>query len=192
LARALLIPSPVTSHTRLAAAEILAQASSGRPPSFGPRFAVLEGPDSGRVLPLCEGDTVGRSGAAQVALRDPAASRRHARIERDGSDLAIVDLGSKNGVELNGRRVASRATLRDGDRLRVGATLLEAAGFARRAAPGDARGEQRAPRGAALLHRVLGPRVGAGVTEHGGASLQLRAGAALLLLAGAALVAAAL
>lgn len=182
----------MTANTRLAAAEILAQAARGEHPAFGPRLAVIAGPDRGRVFPLCHGDTLGRAPSAAVALRDPAASRRHVRIERDRGGLAIVDLGSKNGVELNGRRVSSRAPLRDGDQIRVGATLLEAAGVA----PSPSRAD--APRsigadapGAGLSLPRSGSRAAQEVSRSG-AARQLRAGAALLLLAGAALAAAVL
>lgn len=129
--------------TRLVAAQLFKQAMRGQPPSAGPRLLIVAGPDAGRTLPVSEGDTLGRGSAAQVPLRDPAASRSHARVERRDGQLAIVDLGSKNGIELNGRRVRSRATLREGDRLRVGATLLEAAGLGDLTAPASIRGHER-------------------------------------------------
>ena len=41
-------------------------------------------------------------------LRDPNVSRRHAELRRAASgDWTIVDLGSTNGIKVNGRRVAS-------------------------------------------------------------------------------------
>jgi hypothetical protein len=115
--------------TRAIAAQLLGQAAHGKVPQSGPRFLVVAGPDAGRSLPVTEGDTLGRGASAQVALHDPAASRNHLRIERREGQLAIVDLGSKNGVELNGRRVRAHAPLHDGDRVRVGETVLEAAGL---------------------------------------------------------------
>lgn len=182
----------MTANTRLAAAEILAQAARGEPPAFGPRLAVIEGPDRGRVFPLAHGDTLGRAPSAAVALRDPAASRRHVRIEQERDGLTIVDLGSKNGIELNGRRVSTRAPLRDGDRVRVGATLLEAAGVAPSPSPADApRGSRVVAADAGTAPPSAGSRTAQGVTSSG-AARQLRAGAALLLLAGAALAAAVL
>jgi pSer/pThr/pTyr-binding forkhead associated (FHA) protein len=155
--------------TRAIAAQLLGQAAHGQVPQSGPRFLVVAGPDAGRSLPVTEGDTVGRGASAEVALHDPAASRNHLRIERREGQLAIVDLGSKNGVELNGRRVRDDAPLRDGDRVRVGETVLEAAGLLVQARPEP--GGAAAARGAAD-HRVR----------------RLRAGAALLLAAGVALV----
>ena len=47
-------------------------------------------------------------------------SRRHAELRQEG-ERWIVDLGSTNGVEVNGKHV-DRARLRDGDRITIGAT----------------------------------------------------------------------
>lgn len=69
--------------------------------------------------------TIGRSSENELALeRDEYASSRHARIEplRDG--LWIVDLGSTNGTYVNGRPVAGRDRLSEGDLVRVGETEL--------------------------------------------------------------------
>lgn len=51
---------------------------------------------------------------ADLRLEDPNVSRQHAAIERVGSAFFIVDLGSTNGIFVNGQRVARRA-LADGD-----------------------------------------------------------------------------
>jgi predicted component of type VI protein secretion system len=51
---------------------------------------------------------------ADLRLEDPNVSRQHAAIERVGSAWFIVDLGSTNGIFVNGQRVARRA-LADGD-----------------------------------------------------------------------------
>ncbi|MCW5838223.1 MAG: FHA domain-containing protein, partial [Labilithrix sp.] len=58
---------------------------------------------------------IGRSKTqADLRLDDPNVSRQHAVIERVGAAFYIVDLGSTNGVEVAGERVARRA-LADGD-----------------------------------------------------------------------------
>ena len=56
-------------------------------------------------------------------LSDPNASRRHAEVRRDGTAFWIVDLGSTNGLEVNGKRT-QRAKLSDGDRVTIGTTEL--------------------------------------------------------------------
>ena len=70
--------------------------------------------------------TIGRAASAEVCLsEDGQVSRVHAVLERAGGLWTIVDDGlSRNGTFLNGRRLAHRARLRDGDRIRVGETAL--------------------------------------------------------------------
>ena len=54
---------------------------------------------------------------------DPATSRRHTFIIRDGGRLRIEDAGSSNGTFVNGERV-QEAELQLGDVVRVGTTRL--------------------------------------------------------------------
>jgi len=71
-----------------------------------------------------EGDLViGRSTESDIAVRDVLLSRHHCRIERDGRQWVIVDLGSKNGTRIGGN-VVSRQTLQEGDVVRMGKTTL--------------------------------------------------------------------
>ncbi len=64
---------------------------------------------------------LGRSREADVRVADVNVSRRHAEVRQEGAGYWIVDLGSTNGLEVNGKRV-DRARLRDGDRITLGAT----------------------------------------------------------------------
>jgi hypothetical protein len=64
---------------------------------------------------------LGRSRGADVRVGDVNASRRHAELRQENSSYWIVDLGSTNGVEVNGKRV-DRARLSDGDRITIGTT----------------------------------------------------------------------
>jgi pSer/pThr/pTyr-binding forkhead associated (FHA) protein len=66
---------------------------------------------------------LGRSREADVRVADVNVSRRHAELRQEGAGYWIVDLGSTNGVELNGKRV-ERARLRDDDRILLGATEI--------------------------------------------------------------------
>jgi pSer/pThr/pTyr-binding forkhead associated (FHA) protein len=67
--------------------------------------------------------TIGRSRECEVMLADPNISRQHAELRRDGSRWVIADLGSTNGIKVNGRRV-DRAQLEPGDRITLGLTEL--------------------------------------------------------------------
>jgi FHA domain-containing protein len=65
--------------------------------------------------------TLGRSRDCDIQLSDANVSRRHAELRQEGAAYWIVDLGSTNGIEVNGKRV-KRAKLRDGDKVRLGST----------------------------------------------------------------------
>lgn len=84
----------------------------------------LTGPDAGRVHVLGERVVLGRAREADLRLRDRAASRRHARLRREGSRSLLEDLGSANGLRVSGCRVRGEVELRDGDVLELGRTLL--------------------------------------------------------------------
>ncbi len=66
---------------------------------------------------------IGRSRECDLTVTDGNASRRHAEIVQEGDAFVLVDLGSTNGTELNGRRI-TRQELSDGDRITIGATDL--------------------------------------------------------------------
>jgi DNA-binding winged helix-turn-helix (wHTH) protein len=67
---------------------------------------------------------VGRELPTDVWLDSGSVSRRHARITVEGSTVWLEDLGSKNGTTVNGKRIASRVKLDDGDEVRFGAVLM--------------------------------------------------------------------
>jgi Protein of unknown function (DUF3662)/FHA domain len=66
---------------------------------------------------------LGRSRDADVRIEDPNISRRHAEIVQEGSAYWLVDLGSTNGTEVDGRRV-QRARLDDGSSFTLGETTV--------------------------------------------------------------------
>jgi hypothetical protein len=76
----------------------------------------------GREVPITvDRAVIGRSRECDVRVADSNVSRRHAELRREDSAYWIVDLGSTNGTELNGKRV-ERAKLSDGDRITLGST----------------------------------------------------------------------
>src|SRR5689334_1676073 len=82
--------------------------------ALGDRRYVLEGPRA----------TIGRSKEAECVLSDPNVSRRHAELRRaQNGDWTIADLGSTNGIKVNGRRVSS-SRLSPGDEVTVGTTTF--------------------------------------------------------------------
>ena len=66
---------------------------------------------------------LGRSREADIVIQDPNVSRRHAELRREDGGWQIVDLGSTNGIKVNGRRVNNQP-LRQGDQITIGVTDL--------------------------------------------------------------------
>ena len=95
--------------------------ASARAP-IGRRQALLVSEGRRNVL---SGDRVviGRSRDCDVVVSDPNVSRRHAELRRDENGWHAVDLGSTNGVKVNGKRI-DQVPLRDGDRITIGVTDL--------------------------------------------------------------------
>ena len=58
-----------------------------------------------------------------ILLEDPAVSKSHAMIFAHPHGLSVADLMSTNGIKVNGQTV-NDASLKPGDRLRIGKTLL--------------------------------------------------------------------
>ena len=86
--------------------------------------AVLQGPDSGRRVPLSAGNqTIGRAAGCDLRLSDNLVSRRHVRVFLAPGSAEILDLGSANGLILNDQPV-TRGAWTTGDRLRLGNTVL--------------------------------------------------------------------
>jgi DNA-binding winged helix-turn-helix (wHTH) protein len=78
-----------------------------------------------RSLPLSEGTTIlGRAEEAGIRFDLPGVSRRHARIDVEGERVTVEDLGSRNGTFLRGERIIARASLADGDEMRLGPVTL--------------------------------------------------------------------
>lgn len=78
--------------------------------------------------PLTEpGFTLGRGTDADVRINDPGISRLHARVSVHGHgerpQVSIEDMGSTNGITVDGRRVQS-APLREGSRIELGNTRM--------------------------------------------------------------------
>jgi hypothetical protein len=73
------------------------------------------------------GLVVGRGGDADVRINDPSVSRRHVKIrvgtQGDPTAMDIVDLGSTNGLILNGRRI-QQASVGEGSRIEIGNTRM--------------------------------------------------------------------
>jgi hypothetical protein len=63
---------------------------------------------------------IGRSSACHLSVDDASVSRRHAVIHVGPMDVTIEDLGSRNGVRVNGKRIEGAQSLKHLDRLAIG------------------------------------------------------------------------
>ncbi|TWF77885.1 S-DNA-T family DNA segregation ATPase FtsK/SpoIIIE [Pseudonocardia hierapolitana] len=129
----------------------------GRGPQLAPvRFApplvlrVVSGAAAGTELPLVPGQAVvmGRAASCQLVLDDPDVSRKHAQLVVGPNRVTLADLGSRNGVLLDGRAVAGAADV-DGKVIQIGGSRLVVEALRDRAAV-----VRRGDSGEVLLNRT--------------------------------------
>ena len=70
------------------------------------------------------GAVMGRSRDCDVVLDDPNVSRQHAEVRPSGGGWIVNDLGSTNGIKVNGRRVQGPQSLRPGDVIELGTSRV--------------------------------------------------------------------
>jgi pSer/pThr/pTyr-binding forkhead associated (FHA) protein len=88
-------------------------------------LVIVEGGVEGSEYELAkERCVVGRGPGVDLALDDAAMSRQHASVERTAGGHRVRDLGSTNGVRVNGARVEV-ADLKHGDRVELGEHVLQ-------------------------------------------------------------------
>ncbi len=109
--------------------------------SSGFQLRVECGPDAGASIsvdPGLDAILVGTSSVCQLRLTDPEVSRRHLRLEGEGTRLRVTDLNSTNGTRLEGVAVQD-AWAEAGQCLTLGATTIRVAVSQDAAAPAPAR-----------------------------------------------------
>jgi hypothetical protein len=86
-----------------------------------PAAALLVGPDepSPQEYRLAAVNYLGRSDDSHLQIARPGVSRRHAVIMAAAGGFVVQDLGSQNGVFVNGERISEHA-LKDGDQIVIG------------------------------------------------------------------------
>jgi len=125
-------------RTKLGSAPASSREAAGPGPADAlpgrPRLTIATGGNAPQGSPAARGEDVtyflskpvtiiGRAEQADLTLTDPGVSRRHAEVRVDGDDVQIADLGSTNGIRLNGGLVP-QTRLVDGDRVELGSTTL--------------------------------------------------------------------
>ena len=77
-----------------------------------------------RLLVPPAGGTIGRSRDCEIVLEDTGISRRHAELRPGPDGWSVEDLGSTNGVLVNGRQIHGAQSLESGDRVELGSTEI--------------------------------------------------------------------
>ena len=88
---------------------------------------VISGANEGDYYPLGQRtNVIGRDQAVPIQIVDEHVSRKHMQIrfERADERYYAVDMKSKHGVFINGRRISEEAALNDGDKILIGETTL--------------------------------------------------------------------
>jgi hypothetical protein len=70
------------------------------------------------------GAVLGRSRDCDVVLDDPNVSRHHAEVRPSGGSWIVNDLGSTNGIKINGRRIRGPESLKAGDVIELGTSSV--------------------------------------------------------------------
>lgn len=94
-------------------AELLVVAAGGT--SFQP----------GRCFPLPKDATIGRAPSNTIILPDSFVSTKHAKLAYRDGKWWLADLGSRNGVWLNGERIEKEMQVRPDDLLTIGQVELK-------------------------------------------------------------------
>ena len=88
------------------------------------KLLIVKGSGRGTAFDLGDTVTIGRGASSTIQLADDQVSREHARIERKDDEYVIQDLGSSNGLILNGLQI-QESVLEPGDEIEIGnATLV--------------------------------------------------------------------
>lgn len=94
------------------------------PPEKKARFCLISGPLAGKIFTLRGEETlIGRTEENDIILSHPSISRNHAKVLLEKDTYKIVDLGSANGVRVNGEEYG-KVALKSGDKVDLGHVRL--------------------------------------------------------------------
>ena len=93
-----------------------------------PVLNVLEGPLTGKTYEVtAAGLCVGREPTCEIVVTDAGVSRQHARVLLHNGMVWVQDVGSRNGVFVNGNRVPDHKQIKAGDKVSVGINVFQLA-----------------------------------------------------------------
>jgi pSer/pThr/pTyr-binding forkhead associated (FHA) protein len=87
---------------------------------------IIQGAQTGTHFELSKRPlSVGREASRDIQITDPKVSRKHALIRFENGGYLIVVANARNGVKVNGAKIAEKAMLREGDQIALGDTVLQ-------------------------------------------------------------------
>ncbi|MGE3975570.1 MAG: FHA domain-containing protein [Bdellovibrionales bacterium] len=85
---------------------------------------IISGPDKGSTYKLVSGKaTLGRETGNDINLNDQRCSQKHLAVLIQGQKIFIKDMGSRNGVHINGRKI-EETTIQPGEPVQIGDTVF--------------------------------------------------------------------
>ena len=102
-----------------------AERADGKDPEFW-ALGFLKAPArlQGKVAKVTQPVVLGRGKEADISIPDTSVSSQHVRLAPNGAYLSIEDLGSANGVKLNGIKIGQKAQCGPGDELVLGNVVI--------------------------------------------------------------------
>lgn len=93
---------------------------------MGVQIKIIVGPNKGETIRLDQPRSInmGRDPESDYVLPAPNASRNHGKLNWDGQQLIIEDLGSRNGVYVNANRIEGSSVLGTGDVVELGGSVF--------------------------------------------------------------------
>lgn len=104
--------------------------SAQNPVFTAPTLTVKSGPSAGETITLDQEQMIlGREPGVDILIDSPGVSRRHARVTirggtGAGAQVMLEDLGSSNGTFVNGERIYQAVTLKNGDEISLGQSVV--------------------------------------------------------------------
>jgi hypothetical protein len=79
----------------------------------------------GRIYPMNDIITIGRSTETDIVLRDPLVSHQHSRIIKKLDEWWLMDMGSTNGTFVGRDQVIEPVRLKNGQKIKIGDTVFQ-------------------------------------------------------------------
>jgi len=122
--RAVQLADPAPTPVRAAGPDRPMSDSGVTPAGSRAYLEIIDGDGKGHMITIGNrGVTIGAGSRNHLVLDDPFVSRQHCRVDRSDSSYSVRDMGSTNGIRVDGEDV-SEAPMTDGTRLQVGGVLM--------------------------------------------------------------------